>query len=62
MFVLFLSGILIGPAFDKWGARKLMLSGTFLCLVSLIACSFATKFYQLLLAQGLLFGLGSALL
>ncbi|KAM3511871.1 hypothetical protein MY11210_004489 [Beauveria gryllotalpidicola] len=61
MFVLFLSGILIGPAFDKWGARKLMLSGTFLCLAAFIACSFATKFYQLLLAQGFLFGLGCAL-
>ncbi|TQV92910.1 monocarboxylate transporter [Cordyceps javanica] len=61
MFVLFLSGIAIGPAFDKWGSRKLMLSGTFLCLVSFIACSFATKFYQLLLVQGFLFGLGCAL-
>ncbi|KAJ6780197.1 hypothetical protein PWT90_04457 [Aphanocladium album] len=62
MFVLFFGGMFIGPAFDKWGARKLMLSGTFLCLVSFIACSFATKFYQLLLAQGFLFGLGCALL
>lgn len=62
MFVLFLSGSFIGPAFDKWGARKLMLSGTFLCLAAFIACSFATEFYQLLLAQGLLFGLGCALL
>ncbi|KAM3499936.1 hypothetical protein MY10362_006844 [Beauveria mimosiformis] len=61
MFVLFLSGSFIGPAFDKWGARKLMLSGTFLCLAAFIACSFATEFYQLLLAQGLLFGLGCAL-
>ncbi|KAK8141448.1 hypothetical protein G3M48_010501 [Beauveria asiatica] len=62
MFVLFLSGSFIGPAFDKWGARKLMISGTFLCLAAFIACSFATEFYQLLLAQGLLFGLGCALL
>ncbi|KAJ4155545.1 hypothetical protein LMH87_000784 [Akanthomyces muscarius] len=62
MFILFLSGILVGPAFDKWGARKLMLSGTFLCLVAFISCSFATRFYQFLLAQGFLFGLGCALL
>ncbi|OAA57741.1 Major facilitator superfamily domain, general substrate transporter [Cordyceps fumosorosea ARSEF 2679] len=62
MFVLFLSGIIIGPAFDKWGARKLMLSGTFLCLIAFLACSFAKEFYQLLLAQGFLFGLGCALL
>ncbi|OAQ99540.1 hypothetical protein LLEC1_04803 [Akanthomyces lecanii] len=62
MFILFLSGVLIGPAFDKWGARKLMFSGTFLCLVAFISCSFATKFYQFLLAQGFLFGLGCALL
>ncbi len=62
MFILFLSGVLVGPAFDKWGARKLMLSGTFLCLVAFISCSFATRFYQFLLAQGFLFGLGCALL
>lgn len=39
-----------------------MLTGTFLCLVALISCSFAREFYQFLLAQGILFGLGSALL
>ncbi|EGX95934.1 monocarboxylate transporter, putative [Cordyceps militaris CM01] len=62
MFVLFFGGIFVGPAFDRWGARKLMLTGTFLCLVALISCSFAREFYQFLLAQGILFGLGSALL
>lgn len=62
MFVLFFSGIFVGPAFDRWGARPLMILGTTCCLVAYIACSFATKFYQLLLAQGFLFGIGCSLL
>ncbi|KAJ3496182.1 hypothetical protein NLG97_g2845 [Lecanicillium saksenae] len=62
MFVLFLGGIVVGPAYDRWGARLLMLLGTFLCLLSFVACSFSTQFYQLLLAQGFLLGVGCALL
>ncbi|KAJ2980289.1 hypothetical protein NQ176_g2731 [Zarea fungicola] len=62
MFVLFVGGIIVGPIFDKWGARIPMLMGTFLCLVSFLSCSFSTKFYQLLLAQGFTLGLGCALL
>ncbi|KAJ6779721.1 hypothetical protein PWT90_02064 [Aphanocladium album] len=62
MFVLFLGGILVGPAYDRWGARLPMLLGTFLCLLSFVACSFSTQFYQLLLAQGFLLGVGCALL
>ncbi|KAK5987507.1 MFS-type transporter pynF [Cladobotryum mycophilum] len=62
LFILFLGGTVCGSAFDKWGSRKLMLSGTVICLISFIATSFATKYYQYLLAQGILFGIGNAML
>ncbi|KAL7909718.1 major facilitator superfamily domain-containing protein [Trichoderma velutinum] len=62
LFILFLGGAVVGPIFDKYGSRALMFSGTAVCLLSFICSSFATQFYQYLLAQGILFGVGNALL
>ncbi|KAL7786644.1 major facilitator superfamily domain-containing protein [Trichoderma ceciliae] len=62
LFVLFLGGAVVGPIFDKYGSRALMFSGTAVCLLSFICSSFATQYYQYLLAQGILLGIGNALL
>ncbi|KAL7942439.1 major facilitator superfamily domain-containing protein [Trichoderma barbatum] len=62
LFILFLGGAVVGPIFDKYGSRALMFSGTAVCLLSFICSSFATQFYQYLLAQGILLGVGNALL
>ncbi|PNP58005.1 hypothetical protein THARTR1_02163 [Trichoderma harzianum] len=62
LFILFLGGAVVGPIFDKYGSRALMFSGTAVCLLSFICSSFATQFYQYLLAQGILLGIGNALL
>ncbi|KAL7927850.1 MFS general substrate transporter [Trichoderma austrokoningii] len=62
LFILFLGGAVVGPIFDKYGSRALMLSGTGVCLLSFICSSFATHYYQYLLSQGILLGIGNALL
>ncbi|KOS22713.1 putative transporter [Escovopsis weberi] len=62
MFLTFLGGLVFGPAFDRFGARAIMIPGTIMCLLSFIAQSFSTKFFHFLLAQGVLFGLGNAML
>ncbi|UKZ77895.1 hypothetical protein TrVFT333_005623 [Trichoderma virens FT-333] len=62
LFILFLGGAVVGPIFDKYGSRALMFSGTAVCLLSFICSSFAIHFYQYLLAQGILLGIGNALL
>lgn len=59
---MFTGGIVIGPAFDTWGARRLMIPGAIACIASHIGASFSSKFYQLLLTQGFLFGIRNAML
>jgi MFS family permease len=59
--VLFISGLAIGPLFDKYGARRLSIPGTFIFTLALMMTSLASKFYQILLAQGFLLGIGCAL-
>ena len=39
-----------------------MIPGATLCILSHISTSFATKYYQLLLSQGFLFGVRNAML
>ncbi|KAM4066015.1 major facilitator superfamily protein [Hirsutella rhossiliensis] len=62
LFVLFAGGLFVGPAFDKYGSRTLMLLGTGCCLASFLCTSWSTNYWHFLLSQGFLFGLGNALL
>lgn len=57
-----LQGGPIGIAFDKYGPRVLLLAGTFCYILSIMLTSISTQYYQLILAQGVLFGLGVGLL
>ncbi|KAF7298577.1 Monocarboxylate permease-like protein [Mycena indigotica] len=62
LWVFFFSGGLVGKIFDVYGPRWLMASGTILYVFSIMMTSLSTRYYQYLLAQGLLFGLGVGML
>ncbi|KAH7925197.1 MFS general substrate transporter [Leucogyrophana mollusca] len=62
LWVLFVSGSIIGRLFDAHGPRVLVISGTIIYTFSLMMTSLASQYYQFILAQGLLFGIGSGLL
>lgn len=57
-----LQGGFIGRIFDEFGPRVLMLVGTLIYVTSIMATSFATQYYQYILSQGILFGLGVGML
>ncbi|KAL6308821.1 MFS general substrate transporter [Sparassis latifolia] len=62
LWVFFFSGGFIGRIFDLCGSRVMMSLGTLIYVCSLMATSVATKYYQFILTQGILFGLGVGLL
>jgi len=48
--------------FDAYGPTGLMIAGTLCCLASSMTTSVCTEYYQYILSQGVLFGLGVGLL
>lgn len=58
----FTLGIYVGPIFDKYGPRWLILAGTVCLVVSLIIVSISTRHWHLIVSFGILSGLGSAFL
>ncbi|KAJ4482582.1 major facilitator superfamily domain-containing protein [Lentinula aciculospora] len=62
LWVFFFSGGPIGYLFDKYGPRMLMLVGTICYVLSIMITSISTQYYQYILSQGVLFGLGVGLL
>ncbi|TDL26807.1 MFS general substrate transporter [Rickenella mellea] len=61
IFLLYLSGLVLGRVFDAYGARGLLVSGCVLSTFSLSMLSFSTQYYQIFLSQGVGLGLGIAL-
>ncbi|KAH8082425.1 MFS general substrate transporter [Cristinia sonorae] len=61
-WVFFFSGGFIGRFYDSSGPKVLMIPGTLLLTLSVMLTSICTKFYQYLLCQGALFGIGVGLL
>ncbi|KAJ3773655.1 major facilitator superfamily domain-containing protein [Lentinula raphanica] len=61
-WVFFFSGGPIGYLFDRYGPRKLMLVGTICYVLSIMMTSISTQYYQYILSQGVLFGLGVGLM
>jgi len=61
-FLSFFLGIYVGPLFDKYGPRWLVLSGTACLAVSLMLLSISYEYWHFLLAFGILSGLASSLL
>ena len=48
--------------FDAHGPTGLMIAGTLCCLISTMTTSVCKEYYQYILSQGILFGLGVGLL
>ena len=62
VFLLFIGGMFIGPLFDRMGLKVLFIPGALTCVLALIFTSLCTEYYQFILAQGLMFGIGNAML
>ncbi|KAK2060352.1 MFS general substrate transporter, partial [Colletotrichum caudatum] len=60
--LLLLVGVLVGPLYDAGHFRSLTLAGAGLVFVGMAAASFATRYWQTLLAQALCAGLGAGCL
>ncbi|KAH9919172.1 MFS general substrate transporter [Epithele typhae] len=56
-FTFFFSGGFIGRIFDTFGPKRILALGTILLTFATMMISLSTKYYQFILAQGVLFGL-----
>ncbi|CCT70361.1 related to monocarboxylate transporter 2 [Fusarium fujikuroi] len=61
-FLAFFCGVYIGPVFDKYGPRWLVIAGAVFTVGGMIFMSFATELWHFVVAFGLLCGFGSSLL
>ncbi|KAL0942002.1 MFS monocarboxylate [Colletotrichum truncatum] len=62
LFIVFFVGIQVGPLFDNYGPRGLVVAGGLCISASLLLLSLCKEYYQILLAYSILGGLGGALL
>ncbi|KAL8777577.1 MAG: hypothetical protein Q9194_002472 [Teloschistes cf. exilis] len=62
LFLLFIGGIVVGPIFDSYGSRSLLICGTLIYVLSVMFTSLSTELYQFILAQGFMFGIGATML
>ena len=61
-FLTFLCGVQIGPIFDARGPRLLVLAGSILTVVQMIALGFCTEYWHFMLVIGITGGLGASLM
>ncbi|RDW82195.1 hypothetical protein BP6252_03307 [Coleophoma cylindrospora] len=61
-FLTFGGGIVVGPAFDKYGPRWLILGGSFGVSMSMLLLGNCQEYWQFMLVFGVLGGLGSGLI
>ncbi|KAF7422249.1 hypothetical protein PC9H_010405 [Pleurotus ostreatus] len=62
LWMFFFAGGPVGRLYDSYGPTALMIIGTILYLFSLMMTSISTQFYQYVLCQGIVFGLGVGML
>ncbi|CAK7200574.1 hypothetical protein SEUCBS139899_003272 [Sporothrix eucalyptigena] len=62
VFLLMAGGFFFGPLFDLGYARAMLIVGTFLLVLGFMMTSLATKYYEVLLAQGFCVGIGTGCL
>ena len=55
-------GLFSGPLYDHGYLRTLVLTGSFLVTLGMLLTSLSTQYWQLVLAQGLVIGVGSGCL
>ncbi|KAI0738828.1 MFS general substrate transporter [Daedaleopsis nitida] len=58
LWVFFFSGGFVGRLFDAYGPRPIMIVGTLLLVLGTMMTSISTEYYQYILAQGILVGVG----
>lgn len=61
-FLLLFVGVITGPLYDKGHLRSFLVSGCFLVVLGMMMTSLCTKYWQLMVAQGVCTGLGMGLL
>lgn len=61
-FLLIVGGVISGPFFDMGYFRTMLLLGAAIEVLSVFMMSLCSEYYQLLLAQGIMMGLGNGLL
>lgn len=54
--------MIVGPIFDSYGSRRLLIVGTLIYVLSIMFTSLSSELYQFILAQGLMFGIGNMML
>lgn len=57
-FLVLLVGAFVGPIYDRGYFRSLLLFGTFMIVFGHMMLSLCTEFWQCLLAQGFVIGIG----
>ncbi|GJF00222.1 MFS general substrate transporter [Phanerochaete sordida] len=62
LWMFFFSGGFVGRIFDAYGPRMLMIPGTLVLVASTMVTSICETYYQYILSQGILFGLGVGML
>ncbi|KAJ5781222.1 monocarboxylate permease [Penicillium paradoxum] len=60
--ILILGGVVTGPIYDRGYIRELMITGTVTTVFGVMMLSLSHEYYQILLAQGICLGIGSAIL
>ncbi|KAL2206114.1 MFS general substrate transporter [Sarocladium strictum] len=60
--LLLASGIFVGPLYDRWGARRLIIPGCIITLASLLISAFRYDFASLMFSLGILLGIGNAMI
>lgn len=61
-FICFFGGIQVGPMFDSYGPRWLLLSGSIMMIGGMIGFAFSSEMYQVILSFSVLTGLGTCLI
>ncbi|EFY93166.1 MFS monocarboxylate transporter, putative [Metarhizium acridum CQMa 102] len=61
-FLAFFCGVYIGPVFDKYGPRWLVIAGCITTVTGVVCMSFCKELWQFILSFGVLCGLGTSLL
>jgi MFS family permease len=60
--LLLASGIVVGPMFDRWGTRVLMILGSIMTLTAFLISAYRYDFASLMFSLGILLGIGNAMM
>ncbi|KAL1966565.1 hypothetical protein VTN77DRAFT_3976 [Rasamsonia byssochlamydoides] len=61
-FLTFFCGVQVGPIFDAKGPRLLVLAGSILVVVAMVAVGFCTQYWHFMLVLGIINGVGTSLI